>query len=239
MGGPRPRGAAGVVFRKEMRETFRDWRTVFTVVISPLLLTPLLLALVGDVIQREGRKERTEVLRIALVRAPETTATAAFLKRLPNLAIEETPRAEAEEGIRKRRFRTAVVLPAGADRQLDRGSQINVQLLVDPGNEGSQRAASRLTEFFEEQGSRIAAGRVREAGLPADVLKPFRVKNEPVPGSGSVTTLLLATFLPHHGHRRHSGECVLGERHGGRGEGARDAGGAAGLAGDPPRPGAG
>ena len=41
----RSRSRAGIVLGKELRETFRDRRVVLAVVVSPLLVTPFIMAL--------------------------------------------------------------------------------------------------------------------------------------------------------------------------------------------------
>lgn len=189
--------AVRTVYWKEMRESFRDWRTLFSVVISPLLLTPLLLALVGYVVQREARKERREVVPVALVGAAGTRQAEDLLRGASRLRVERVSRPEAEEGVRKRRFRAAVLLPEGVDGRLSRQEPVAVQLLVDPGSEASRRAADRLREFFDEQGRSLATTRLRRAGLSPEIVQPFRVSEAPVPGGGSPATLLLSTFLPY------------------------------------------
>ena len=47
-----------IIFRKEFREIFRDKRTRMQVIISPLIITPVLFALVGVLAQ--GQAERTK-----------------------------------------------------------------------------------------------------------------------------------------------------------------------------------
>lgn len=188
---------ARVVFLKELRETFRDWRTVFSVVISPLLLTPLLLALVGGVLVGESQKEKAEVVRVAVV-APDGAPIPDWLTRDGGgYRFQRVSEAEAAEGIRSRRFGAGLKLPPDTLRQLSAGKQVSVALLLDPGRDASQRAAGRIQDLLEKQERELVISRVERAGLSREVLEPFKVREQPVPGSGSATALALATFLPY------------------------------------------
>src|SRR5947208_1488515 len=56
-----------IILRKEFYEIFRDRRTVMSVVISPLLITPALFALMGVLINTQTEKARTQVYHVGVV----------------------------------------------------------------------------------------------------------------------------------------------------------------------------
>lgn len=194
---PNAIGGVRTVLWKELRESFRDWRTLFTVVVSPLLVTPALLALVGLVIQAQEREQAKERIRMGLVGSAGAPESARVLREAPNVAWVELSRPEAEAQIRERKLKAAVVFPADADRRLQGDEQVRVRMLVDPGSQSSSGAARRLTDFLERRSEKLVAERLRRHGLPTTVATPFEVKEEPIPGAGSVATLLLSTFLPY------------------------------------------
>ncbi len=80
------------IYEKEMRETLRDKRVLFGVFISPLLITPLLLVVIGYSANRKAAEEKAEVLTIAIVGAPAALQEAMARTPSISLLLVELPR---------------------------------------------------------------------------------------------------------------------------------------------------
>jgi sodium transport system permease protein len=186
-----------VVFRKEFREIFRDKRSLFNIVISPLVITPLILTLVGSLIKKQVNQARTETVAVGIVGSDRAPAAAATVRGAPNLSFETVTRESAEEAIRKRRLRAAVVLPDDADERLSAMQPVTVTILLDQGSQPSVEAAQRLSGVLTERGQHVVAERLKAHGLSPELATPFTTKEEPVPGSGSLAVMILAGFLPY------------------------------------------
>jgi sodium transport system permease protein len=185
-----------VVLRKEFREIFRDRRTLFSVVISPLLLTPLMLGLMGAVIQKQTREASVEIYTVGLVGAPGAPSVQRLLQGASQLRLERITRSEAERRIRDRRLRAAVVLPADAEARFREHRSVPVTVLLDAGNDTSRRAVQRLQAVFAERGQQVVATRLRQHGLPAEMAAPFKIIEQRIEGGGA-GTLMLSMFLPY------------------------------------------
>src|SRR2546423_15673475 len=98
----RPASRIGTVFRKEFREIFRDKRTVYAVIISPLLLTPAMLGLMGAVITKQVRQERVETYSVGLVGAERASPLLKALSGARTLRIETVTRTEAQQRVKDR-----------------------------------------------------------------------------------------------------------------------------------------
>ena len=55
------------ILRKELREIFRDRRTLIGVILGPLLITPALFALIGLLAVRQARSERAKTYAVGIV----------------------------------------------------------------------------------------------------------------------------------------------------------------------------
>ena len=85
-----------IVFRKELRETLRDKRVLLGVIISPLIVTPLIL---GTVLFFGGKKEmqkKDAILNIGIV---EQTAFPELIQKLEDNASIETQRFETRDDV--------------------------------------------------------------------------------------------------------------------------------------------
>jgi ABC-type Na+ efflux pump permease subunit len=100
-----------VVFRKELTEVFREARTRFAVIVSPLLITPLLLAVVGTMAKQQATDAQKETVPVAFVGLDRAPAMRNLLREPPNFKIVEQTRAQAEAAIRARSIQAAIILP--------------------------------------------------------------------------------------------------------------------------------
>ncbi len=186
-----------VVLRKELRETFRDRRTVFSVIISPLLFTPLLLSMIGMLVTRQARAEQHEVLSVGLVGGEQAPSLQRILSNSRGLRFEAVSAADAQTRVRTHDLRAALQVPRNADALLADHRRVPLKVLVDPGNEASQRTAQRIHAFFEERSKRLVAQRLSKKGLSPELVRPFDVRDTRISGGGSVAGLMLAMFLPY------------------------------------------
>ncbi|MDE2125919.1 MAG: ABC transporter permease [Armatimonadetes bacterium] len=191
-----PKRLAGLIFRKETRELFRDKRTLWSVIISPLVVTPLLLALMGLLIGTQAQKEHDKVIRVGVVgRMPTDLQT----MLTPARTIDFTPIAadRVDHAILSRKLSAAISLPVGAERDLAAGKAISVPVLADEGNQDSQAAAARVTGALDAVSQQIVTMRLAARGIPADFAHPIRMVQQPLAHGGTPATAILAIMLPY------------------------------------------
>jgi sodium transport system permease protein len=187
----------GTIFRKEFREIFRDRRTVFSVVISPLLITPLLFALLGGLINKQVTDIRAERLTVGVVGEKTAPALWKEISRRPDVRFVPTTLADAEQQVKSRKLKAVAVLPADADSSLASNHKVAINILLDPGNESSRTAAGRLGNVFSDAGKKIVAKRLEKKGLSEGFAAPFKVEEQPISSGGGAATLILAMMLPY------------------------------------------
>ena len=196
-----PRRSAGsrvaTIFRKELREIFRDRRTIIGVVVGPLLITPGLFALLGMVTSGQAKKAQTQRYEVGVVGTAVAPGVSEALRGLPNLRLRSVERSETERLIRERVLRAALVVPPDADARLRAARAVPVEILHDGGSETSRNVARLLGRAFEAHGTLLAGRRLRARGLPPDYASPFAVKETPIRGGGSIATLILGQIVPY------------------------------------------
>lgn len=187
----------GVIFRKEFKEIFRDRRTLFTVIVSPLLVTPAMFALLGMLITGQTEKARTETYTVGVTAPADAATVVGMLRLMPRLKLVEVTAEEAQREIKDRKLSAAVVFPSGTEEAVAAGQTLPVQVLEDAGDQGSQSAAGRLDAAIGEIGQRIVARRLASHALPADFARPFAATDVPIKHGGSAATFLLSMMLPY------------------------------------------
>lgn len=185
------------VFLKELVETLRDRRTVFGVIISPLILTPGLFALLGRVIHDQTEKARTETLVVGVVQRDQAPELVKLLEKTPNIEVRDAAIDKAEARIRSRELRAVVVMPRGATQSLAVGDPVNVRILFDAGNDKSAMAAARVRAAMLATGSVVLKFRLSMRGLPAGFATPITTEDAPIKSGGSAGALVIAGMLPY------------------------------------------
>lgn len=193
----KPKSRIGTILLKEFREIFRERRTIMSVVVGPLIITPALFALMGTVISKQTAKEKTKTYTIGRIGPMPTGATAQILAAAPNVKWEAVTQAQAEARIKNRRMAAAVLLPPQMDAALAAGQAAPVVIVKDEGDMNSQQAAGRLRALFDQAGRQVTAQRLKSSGLPPAYATPFAVTESPLKTGGSSGMLFLSMMLPY------------------------------------------
>ncbi len=191
------RSRAAVVFAKEFREIFRDRRTVIGVIISPLVITPLLFLFLGTFIMSESRKMRTEIMNVGIVNSEKAPTLMSAIGSIRNVSLRPVAPDRAEELIRTRKVRAAMVIPADADALLKAHRTVRVSIMLDAGNEKSNAAAGRLREALMVAGKGLVAARLTDMKLPKDFATPLDISEAPIKTGSSRGTMIIAGLLPY------------------------------------------
>ena len=186
-----------VVFRKEFREVFRDKRTRFGLIVSPLLITPLILAVIGTMATKQAEDAQKETVAVGFVGLANSPTLRAFVKKASNLKVTETTQADAEAKIRSRTLYAAAIVPTDAEKRIQSARPVGITILRDTGSQTSQQAATRLSELFDVYGQRLFVKRLADRGLTSEFATAFTVKERGIPGESSESMLLLSTILPY------------------------------------------
>lgn len=201
-GRPSPRVQLAAVFRKEVRQTVRDRRIMFMLVVAPLIQTVVLgFAVNFDVdrvpavvVDRDGSDESRRHARRLL-------ADGTLLRSGSARAV-----AEAEREIDDGRAAAAVILPHGLGADLAAGRPAEVQVVLD-GTDPNRAtvAAGAVSRYFGEVGERLARERLEAAGVrtPAQVELVPRIAYNPalatppfmIPGIAAMLLLVVTTIV--------------------------------------------
>ena len=201
-----PRPSAGVqlaaVFRKEVRQTVRDRRIMFMLVMAPLLQTIVFGYAVNFdvdrvpavVVDRDGTAESRAHARRMLADGTLLRAGAA------------RNAAEAEHALDDGRAAAAVILPQGLEADLAAGRPAEVQVVLD-GTDPNRAtvAAGAVSRYFGEVGESLARERLLALGAraPAQVEAVPRIAYNPgletppfmIPGIAAMLLLIVTTIV--------------------------------------------
>jgi ABC-2 type transport system permease protein len=190
------------VFRKEVRQTVRDRRIMFMLVVAPLLQTVVFgFAVDFDV-------DRVPTVVVDRDGTAESRAHARRLLAGGTLLRSGAARSAggAEHEIDDGRAAAAVILPEGLGADLAAGRAAEVQVVLD-GTDPNRAtvAAGAVSRYFGEVGERLARERLEAAGVraPAQVELVPRIAYNPeletppfmIPGIAAMLLLVVTTIV--------------------------------------------
>jgi ABC-2 type transport system permease protein len=200
--GPSARLQIAAVFRKEVRQTIRDRRVMFMLVVAPLIQTVVLGAAVDfDV-------DRVPTIVVDLDRSAESRAHARRLLADGTLrrAADAGSAADAVRDVDAGRAAAALVLPPGLGADLAARRPAQVQVVLD-GTDPNRAAAAgaAASRYFGEVGEGLMRERLRTAGRPepAQIAVVPRVAYNPrletapyvVPGISAMLLVIVTTLV--------------------------------------------
>jgi sodium transport system permease protein len=180
---------ARIVFRKELRETLRDTRTLLVMIVVPVLLYPALLiaseqlALLG---QRQLERDPAPVGVVGDV----DSLFLGFLVDQEELLLREV--GDPEEAIRSDSVSAVAIFLDGPG--MDDNS--SVLLLYDAADDQSRRGREVLSMTLGAWRDTLLARRISERGLPEGFARPLVVADSSVALPEELGGYALGRFLP-------------------------------------------
>jgi sodium transport system permease protein len=184
------------VYRKELRDSLRDRRTLMSMIIIPTLMIPGIMAVAVGVSTKMINKARGEVPTVMVLGGDDSPILRAALAADPKLHLVRTA-ANWRQQISDKQLRAAVEIPAGFDAALDRGTPAEVKIYNYDGELRSGFAVGELRNFLNDYREKTVTTRLVGRGLPAALVKPFEVKTQNVAPPEKVGGNLIGGLIPY------------------------------------------
>jgi sodium transport system permease protein len=192
------------VLAKELRETVRDRRTLFMMLVLPTLLYPAILVLVQQLAIFGQRQLSAEPAKVAVAGADPSLVR--FLDADSAIRVfgaEQATVAAVREGsveaaVVVGAMRAAADSSAAAPRPtgaVDGGTR-EARILFDASDDRSRRAEELASGRLAEWGDSLLAARLRTAGLPPGFAAPLAVADSSVATAEEAGGYALGRFLP-------------------------------------------
>jgi len=186
----------GIVYRKEMRESLRDRRTLTSMIVVPILIMPLLLIGIGVAMNRIIGRAQDEASSVVTIGGEESPKVMDALKNAKGVRIVPY-RSDFAKQISDKKLRAAVQIPSDFDASLERGSAGNIVIFNHKGDISSCFAAQKLDSFFRDYRDKAIQNTLQARNLPNTLVKPFDIKQENVASAQAVGGEVLGGILPY------------------------------------------
>lgn len=163
------------IFKKELKDTLRDRRTIIAMIVVPVLVFPILLGISTTVTKHFAEKQKEEVLKIAVV---STSTDNQFTQRLsgidesfgPKTLIFKDDTLGLKQEIRNDSIQLAFVIPANFDEEQSENKQSTIQVYHKGVNLGNR---DRVSTYLSQIENSFLQERFERLNLDKSLIEPI------------------------------------------------------------------
>lgn len=184
----------GIVFKKEMKDLFRDRKTLVIGILIPLLIFPIMFGFMGKGMEK-NTKQVTENLKIAIV-DNGNSSLGAFLKSQKNLNIVDSK--DIKKDVQDGKVYVGIVIPKDFENNIKNEKTSEINIMYDDTNQNSDMAMSIVASLINEAYSKeVISSRLKARGIDVSIINPLSIKEETVAKEkGGMGKLILGMILP-------------------------------------------
>lgn len=185
------------IWKKEIKDTIRDKRTLMSMLVMPLVLMPAILIGIGKLAEYQMRKLEEQEIKVAFVN-PQASALENFVVQLRKFRIV-TFDGEIKTAIKNDEVNIGVLLPSNFDSAINAQQPTEILVYQDSTNTSSVNAFNRFNlavNAFNDQtiSQRFASQNINQQILAKIISKPADVASDKERG-GFGLGLLLPMFI--------------------------------------------
>ncbi len=177
-----PVSAAGQFFTvllKELRESLRDRRTLWTALLLGPIGGPLLFTLMMSLGIERGQTDTREPARLVVVGADYAPELVGFLEsngaELRPVEAAGDPERAARAALEAKAARVALVIEPQFESHLRAGTPAPLELLSDSSDRHADGVKARIARWLHGYGAALGAMRLQARGVSPDLVSPLSV----------------------------------------------------------------
>jgi len=168
------------IFRKEFTDTIRDRRTLFVMIVFPLLLVPALMIIVTNMQMSSMKKAEEKTLRVALVARGNAAGLLAGLTGRPDIrVVEGIPADSMEAMIARDSIDAGVVVAADFDAHVADMKSGTIRLFYKSSDDFDM-VKRRLSDIIAVYEKTIVTGRFARLRIDAGIVTPLSIEEHDV-----------------------------------------------------------
>jgi sodium transport system permease protein len=180
-----------IVTRKEIKDSARDrralWSIVFSVMVGPILI--------GFTLNRVADREReAENVRIPVVGRENAPALIEWLDQQSGVVIVDGP-ADAEGAVRERTEDVVVIIPTEFADRFRQSRPARVRVVVDNSRNDARSTVQRVLQLFQQYSAEIGSLRLITRGISPVGVRPLDVEEVEVSTAQQRAAQIL-NFIP-------------------------------------------
>jgi sodium transport system permease protein len=181
----------GIVIRKELKDSLRDrralWSIVFSVSIGPVII--------GFMMNRVADRQReAEQVRVPVVGMQYAPALVDWLRQQSGVNIVEGP-TNPEEAVRNQEEELAIIIPKDFAQTFNQSKPAVLQIVADSSRNDARPTVERVRRLLQQYGAEIGSLRLIARGVSPVASQPILLEDIEVSTAQQRAAQIL-TFIP-------------------------------------------
>ncbi len=166
---------AGIVFRKEIKDIFRDRKSMIMQILIPLIIFPLI-GLIMMLVMGNIEKDMNTVSEIALISEGNSGIAKYIESRSEDVKVVQSE--DIEKDLRDNEIKAAVYIDENFEKDIAEGRKGKVEIKYMDSSMKSNAAEAKLRNIFDSYSKEIVSERLKAAGIDEEILEPLELKTE-------------------------------------------------------------
>lgn len=181
------------VFKKELKDLFRDKKTLLVSVLIPLIVFPIMFYAMGKT-GADNVKKVENNFKVA-INGGENTQFRRVVENYPKLKI--TPSSNIEEDVKKGNILIGIEIPDNVDKLLEEEKGTSIKIIFDNTSQQSSMAQGMVEKTIEEYNKKVVAHRLQKRNIDVSILNPVTVEYKTsTTDKDSMGKIMLSMLLP-------------------------------------------
>lgn len=184
---------AFTVFKKELRDIFRDKKTLLVSVLIPLILFPIMFYAMGKTGSDNVKKVENN-FKVA-IKGGEHTQFRRVIENYPKVQI--TPSSNIEEDVKSGNILIGLEIPDNVDTLLEEEKGTSVKIIFDNTSQQSSMAQGMIEKTIEDYNKQVVSHRLQKRNIDISILNPVSVEYQTsTTDKDSMGKIMLSMLLP-------------------------------------------
>lgn len=163
-----------VILKKELKDMFRDKKTLIVGLLIPLLLMPILSYFLGNMM-KDSTKAVEENCKIAIVDNNNSSITK-FIESDETIKIEKTD--DPDTAVKDGDIYLAIKIPDDFDSSLSKDGSVNLKISYDNTSQKSGQAFAKINAMIDAYSKEVVAQRLKAKNIDVSILTPVNIVKE-------------------------------------------------------------
>ncbi|MCX8074519.1 MAG: ABC transporter permease [Clostridia bacterium] len=171
-----------IVFKKEMKDCFRDKKSVISNILLPIFLIPIMYSIM-NMVMTSTTKEIENNMKIGIVYTQNIEQAKSFTQN--NIVATEkidvltySNEQDATENLMNGNINCVIIYPQDFFENMQNSKISDIKLKFNSTKNSSQSAIQIISSKFAILNSNLAAGKLKELNIPTEILSLITIKTE-------------------------------------------------------------
>jgi len=184
-----------IIFFKEMLDTLRDRRTLFAMILVPLILFPVLGLGFGSLATMVAEKTEKEISKITIIGSEYVPSLFPKLKEKKEFELVEEK--DFKQALKEKKLQAALEFPKDFERKIENEDSVKVTIYYDGAEFKSEIAGDKIERWLSAYRDSVVKERLEKRNIEQSLLYPIKINKENVASKEKMGGFMLSMFLPY------------------------------------------